>query len=382
MRLRVASRALDGLRRLPPGRGRWRRARLDGAWRLGILLALALLVLIPGYIAYDAFTTPTTVSRELVPWSWEHEAAWDYTVLLKPNSLYETDTLGPGLTYFDALTEGIQARFSYTFTSDLPARIEGWYEVEADLAAGELWSESSLIVPRTPFYQEGTSYRLDLEVPIDRQAYMERVAEIEEETAVRAPNATLVLTGRVHAEASSEAGRTGSPESNDEDVLQPALVLPLSGASFTLSGELSARDQDTITRHRRIFRPWVEDRRRFSLLATGLTALLPLLFALVTAARPPTENAVTREVRALRRRYRKRIAVADPHESSPRGQKTVPLASMEDLARVSDELLKPMIYYADANPGRSHIFYVLDGPVRYEVRLPFPPDPSPEDETA
>jgi hypothetical protein len=42
---------------------------------------------------------------------------------------------------------------------------------------------------------------------------------------------------------------------------------------------------------------------------------------------------------------------------------------MEDLARVSEELLKPIIY---ANPDgtiRGHHFYIVDGATRYEYQL-------------
>jgi hypothetical protein len=46
---------------------------------------------------------------------------------------------------------------------------------------------------------------------------------------------------------------------------------------------------------------------------------------------------------------------------------------MDDLARVSEELLKPIIYANSEARGGTHLFYIVDGTTRYEYRLELEP---------
>lgn len=332
--------------------------------RLGIILALALLVLLPAYIALRAFQTPTQGISMVPVWGWTHWAEWDYTVFLKPNTVYGTRQLAPDLTYYEALVEGIEARFSYTFAADTPVRIEGWYEVTAELAVGKLVSERTLVTPRTPFLNErGPSLTLELEFPIDRKRFRERVEEIAAEMGVgAASDATVTYTAHVETTAGTEAGST-------DQVLEPFLIVPLAGQTFTLSGDRSQNEHGVIRRSQEESFPGVEAQRRYSLLAAGLLALLPVLFAVGTVARPRRVDLLAREVRRIRRKYRKRMAQLGPGQSGLPGEEAVPLGSIEDLARVSEELLKPIIHSGPADPGEPHIFFVVDGTTRYEYRL-------------
>ncbi|HLF05205.1 MAG TPA: hypothetical protein VI855_08320, partial [Dehalococcoidia bacterium] len=193
------------------GASRWHRGGqrfpLDPWVRRGV--ALALLAVLPGYFTLRAFLTPATQVVQAPAWGWAHRGEWDYTVFMKPNTVYGTQELGPGLTYFDALVEGMEARFSYTFTTDTPARIEGWYEVYADLAVGELPAQRFLLVSRTPFLQEpdgtavyqgaassaptalplpgqGAIARIAVPLPVDRKGYQGRVQQMLAEAGVRA----------------------------------------------------------------------------------------------------------------------------------------------------------------------------------------------------
>lgn len=179
-------------------------------------------MLVPAYLVYRAFQDPATKVYRVPVWGWVHWGEWDYSVFLKPNNIYDTGELGPGLVYYENLVEGVEARFSYNFTTDTPAHIEGWYQVTADLVAGELLRERTLIVPRTPFEAgDGYSVNVTFAVPVDREAHRTRVTELADETGVQADEApTVTYTAHVEAGAFTET----------EDILQvlePTLVVPL-----------------------------------------------------------------------------------------------------------------------------------------------------------
>jgi len=42
---------------------------------------------------------------------------------------------------------------------------------------------------------------------------------------------------------------------------------------------------------------------------------------------------------------------------------------MEDLMKVADELLKPVIHQPPSTPEEAHAYYVLDGTTRYQYLL-------------
>ncbi|MCI0823401.1 MAG: hypothetical protein J4N90_01540 [Chloroflexi bacterium] len=230
----VSQRVSKGLETAPDGRPR------PVGYNPG---ALALLVLAPAYLAYQAFQTPTTVVYRVPVWGWVHWGEWDYSVFLKPNTLYDARELGPGLTYYETLVEGIEARFSYNMTTDAPARIEGWYEITADLAAGELLRERVLVVPRTTFeVTEGSSVSVEQVLPIDREAYRARLEQMAEETGLQAgEDPTVTYTAHVEAEAVAGTGST-------RQVLEPNLVVPLTGATFTIEGDRSLKANGVIRR--------------------------------------------------------------------------------------------------------------------------------------
>lgn len=115
--------------------------------------------------------------------------------------------------------------------------------------------------------------------------------------------------------------------------------------------------------------PGVSSRRRYMLVATGISALVAPLFALGTVAGTRRDDPLAREARRIRRKYRKRISEASPRESGLPSREVVPVASMEDLARVSEELLKPIIYCGLAEQGEQHVFYTVDGATLYQYEM-------------
>ena len=346
---------------------RWNRVQIDGRVRLGIIVALALPVLVPAYLAYQAFQAPTMVPYRVPVWGWVHWADWDYSVLLKPNTIYGARELGPDLTYYGNLVEGIEARFSYNLATDTPTRIQGWYEVTADLAAGELLRERVLLAPRTPFdVAQGSSVKVELALPIDRGAYLARLGEMAEEAGLQVGESpTVIYTALVEAQAVAESASIRKE-------LEPTLVVPLTGETFTIDGNRSLTENGVVRRSETRPAGGVKSRRLYSLVAAGVLAIIVPLFALLTSAGPRRADPLAREARRIRRRYRKRIAEADSGESELPGGELVSVASMEDLARVSEELLKPIIYCAPSDQAAQHVFYTVDGATRYQYTLADP----------
>jgi hypothetical protein len=345
---------------------------MDGRVRLGIIAGLAVLALLIGYRAYQAFEEPTTRVYRVPAWGWVSWAAWDYSVFLKPNTLYSTRELGPDLTYYESLVEGLEARLSYNFATDIPTRLEGWYDVTVDLTGGKLLNEGVTLVPRTPFAEEGKSVNVGLVMPVDREAFRRRIKEMARETGLE-PGTDPKVTYTAHIEARAFT-KTDSARQN----LDVTLEVPLTGSTFAISGNRSGIKSGVVRRDEERPISGVESRWRKVLGSAAALAFVPALFALVTVARPRTGGGPlahgARDARRIRRKYRKRIVEAANGEPALPGGEVVAVASMEDLVRVSAELLKPIIYRApgDQEEEEEHLFFVVDGATRYQYALPRP----------
>jgi hypothetical protein len=346
---------------------RLRRFPLPGGIRWGITLALGLLVLAPAYLAWQAYLSPTTRSVQVPAWGWVHWGEWDYSVFLRPNTVYGTDVLGPGHTYYDTLIEGIEARLSYNVATDSPTRVLGWYEVTSTLSVGELPEERILVVPRSEFSEDETSHAgFTLSLPVDRQAYRNRVEEILAETGVQTRvNATVTYVAHIETTISG-LGET-------HQTLEPTLRVPLNQESFTIGGNRALQDNGLIFRSEVQPVPGVVEQRRTWPMVAVAMALLPLVFWAATTTGAALDDPLTRKARQLYRKHRKRIAQAGPGTGALPGGEVVAVAAMDDLARVSEELLKPIIYANSEARGGTHLFYILDGTTRYEYRLELEP---------
>ena len=373
---------------------RLKRIQIEKRVRLAVLLVLVLVVAAPAYIAFGEFDSDSNEPQEPA-WGWVNWGGWEYSVLVRPNDMNIDQILGSGQEYYDNLVEGIKARLTYTMATDTPARINGWYEIAADLASGDQLSEHRLVVPRTLFVEEnGTNVSLELDIDIDRDEHLNRLHELALQAGLSvAEDSTVTYTATV------EVNVTADGDSAHQTV-NPTLIVPVGGLpTFTLSGEQSVYGNGTAGIKPRentddsvfALSEFTESGKLYSLLAVVLVALLPLAFSLGTTSRstgdsssatdiPASERLaepdlpdrksqqLDREVRRIRRKYRKRIAHGESGEWLP-GREAVPVASMEDLIRVADEVLKPIIYSDPVRTGEPHVFYTIDGPTRYEFRV-------------
>lgn len=346
----------------------WRRFPLPEGLRLALLGGLLLGALLAGYQAYRSFRAPERVERQVPDWRWEHSARWDYGVILKPNSLYSANALGPGGPYFTSLTERVDSLLTYSFSSDRPVRLEGWYEVSLALVADKGVRKAVPLGGRTPFSHEGSGYTLQVGVPLIPWSYEEALKAIEKEVGVALSNPQVLLEAQVEVSAQGPAGQM-------KDSLSPTLALPLRpGPVFTVSGEPQKSNQGMVQRRVVEARPGVGFQRKVSLGALGFLALGALSLYLFTVPGPWPSDPLERRALGIVRRYRRRMVEACGGHLP--GQEAVALASIEDLARLSEELLKPMVHVRSSTPG-PHLYFVADGQVRYEFRLGDPQTPPP-----
>ena len=112
---------------------------LSGALLIGSVVGLVL-----------AWRRPVTTEVSLPQVEYQQDGVWDYRVHLKPNSLYQTSVLEPGLTYFTQLIDQISAQFTYSLTSEpFPDATEFTYQITGYFGSPDLWEKQFAIVTST-----------------------------------------------------------------------------------------------------------------------------------------------------------------------------------------------------------------------------------------
>ena len=301
--------------------------------------------------------------------SYSEDGWFDYEVHLKSNMLYETDvlrsntspasapsspsqTLGPGLVYFPRIVDNIEAGFSYQFLSDEPAtNLVEEIEVTALLEYPGMWSKSYALVPKTSKSGPAVVY-----FPVDIETFDAVTDTLRSELGFGAVTYDLTIKATVHT-----TGDIGSQ--HIDQTFTHSLQGDLGTTTFSLQGDLTKQQPGTIVEYRSVTIGKTWGFRALALIGLALT-VFGLLFVLRNRREAQTVPVSRIEEEALLAKRKHKGVIVDVGELPlPRvGEAVIPVASLDELVRTADALLKPVLHHAGAD---RHTYCVIDGSVRY-----------------
>jgi hypothetical protein len=303
--------------------------------------------------------------------SYKGKGRFDYEVYLEPNKLYETtvlrsedppaaeppaspQTLGPGLPYyFPKIIDTIEASFSYQLSCDRPISEQSEeVEVTAIIENPDNWSKTLVVVPRTR--KEGS---FTISFPIDIQYFTRVINAIEEETGVGGSSYNIKIETDVHTIAQTDLGEI-------DEVYAQTLGVKREGDILTFDEELSQSQPGAMFGGAAIPGDSQESRSRTPWIICLVVALLALGYFGWSQTRLRLAPVSAGEAEAARagKKYRQMMVdVKELPEVKPT-ETVVPLSSLDDLARIADDLVKPVLHWAEE--GR-HSYCVIDSGVRY-----------------
>lgn len=329
-----------------------------------LLLAFSLLTLSSALAMYFTRESPMEEERFITLCNYEHIGGYNYTAELGPNVLYNKTTLRPGEgRLYTEMVQNLSIAFQYIFTCDHRANVTCNYSVGMDLESASNWTKHFAIAPwRTMKSTGNANYSVSAQVNLTW--FKELIDVIGKETGATATEYILKITPRTHITADTDFGPI------DEWFLPTMEVRfsyrTLEGDYISIEG-LEHWKPGKIGRTEVVQQEGSPVRRyaSYAAFATSLTALLLTIRALVRMRRPekpPVEDMI--------KPYREIIAGVSGKPSYRRNRTVIEMRSLDDLVKVSDELRKPILL--EEKPASSpeekptHLFYVLDGLVRYE----------------
>lgn len=299
--------------------------------------------------------------------SYKQEAKIDYLISLKENELFEEPTLGPGRAYISALTDTIGTSFTYQFSAQQEAEMQGEFGVIASLEAltgpenNILWEKKFILYPPESFSASGKEILLqkDILLPFSRYyAYAETITE-------KVGFSPEILNLNVYYNVTLTADTSGGLI---EESAGPKILIPLKGRVFTVGGNLADQKDGEISAVRRVSVPYFEEAKiGFALLAF---LLVFLLFAVVqmTIAKEEKNRAVRQKLSHLLKKYQDRIVRCTEATPALNQHNVLMMGSFEDMVKAADELARPILFFQSKEEGE-YSFYVISEQCVYRYNL-------------
>jgi len=192
--------------------------------------------------------------------------------------------------------------------------------------------------------------------PIDIQYFETVIDAIEQETGVRESSYNIVIKADVHTVARTDLGTI------NESYTQ-TLGVKLGGNTLTFGKELSSSQSGTIggaaipgaSGESGSRAPWIIG-LVIALLALGYFGWCQ------TQLRLAPVSAGEAEAARARKKYRQMMVDVEELPGVKPTETVIPLNSLDDLVRIADDLVKPVLHQAEE--GR-HTYCIIDSGVRY-----------------
>jgi len=302
---------------------------------------------------------------------------FDYTIHLKENSLFDTETLKPpiftpytppppttigvGVVIPYQIVDTMDTSYYYHFESGYPVNeVTEEVTITATIENPELWSKTFVLV--SPTTKSGD---FKVSFPVDIDHFTKLLEAIREETEVAAEEYNLTIKADVHTMAETDFGPI-------DEVFSQTLSSALGQGTLEWNEELRESKPGSITKTEIIPNPnkylgLSVDRLRMLTLILGGIFLVLLVTSLVFYNRfkLPEPSLIEKEVLQAEKKYGDRIAEATS-QTPMEGGWIVSLDSMEDLIKLADELGKPVIHQPPSASEKQHAYYVFDGATRYQ----------------
>lgn len=345
-----------------------------------ILLALTLIFALSALISligiYFAHQQPTEEEEAITLYTYSHYGKYDYIATLKPNDLYNKTILRPeeGILYIK-ITESINVTFTYTFNCSLPSNITLQYSTKEVLNSSK-WPEKTMATsPLTVSTQDqtnATSFTTNHFINVTGLDMLKD--SIDKETGTYTSEYSVSIQPKIEITANTTVGTIS-------ETFTPNMTISFrygtqQGDYIAIDG-LNQTKQGGIQHTETISHPEVMNQRymSYTFSIASISALIGTAWAYVKT-KPEKPAKPQKPIEETIAPYEEIIFEIEEEPRKTAETTTVKTKSLEDLISIADGLAKPILYLKKIPSRReektAHIFYVLDGPVRYEYEMAEP----------
>ena len=300
--------------------------------------------------------------------TYQHSGTYNYIAQLSPNIIYNKTTLTPGEgTLYTAIVSRIDITFNYAFASyphSTTLTTEHYTNIE--LESPGKWTKTLTASERQELFQLTDALNFTLQVETTK---IKKLAEkIDSETGTRSTTYNVNVKPNIHIKAETSEGVI-------DETFTPTLTMafktdPTVGNYITIE-TLQQTKEGKIQETKATYLPYVLilQYASYIFLAASIsaTALTTVRYLKLRPGFPPKAE---RPIEKIIEPYKDIIAETAEEPLFKPDMTTIRVATMEDLARISEALAKPILRTSKLpippNKETTHIFYIIDNNTKYQ----------------
>lgn len=327
-----------------------------------IILILVIILSILVYLLLNTVYSKQLKEETIERYRYSNKAEISYEVFLKPNMVYEDDSLKEGNIYISNLVDYIKLDFDYNFKGNSLANIKGNYEIIAKVLSRvgdkEIWEKKFVLIPSTNIDYKADKFSINDNLKINTNIYADFVNKVNE-TLNFTNNCKLIIYMNVDINVKTDHGVI-------EEKLSPFISLPLKANYFEIGGEQIKENDGKIEETININAP-IDKRNVISYSVLIVIFLLVLLYILILTKGVVINDILQIELNKIFKKHGDRLVAINDNLDTKCD--VLKVKSFDDLVRIADELSKPILYkfYKDYNSITN--FYVIDENNIYKFNL-------------
>ncbi|MGE4274017.1 MAG: DUF5305 family protein [Desulfitobacterium sp.] len=334
-----------------------RKIQLRKDLKLAIIIICVALIGVLATLSFLQYKNPGVEEKKVPLYSYESKGNINYQVFLKPNSLYDTKSLGEEQVYLANLVDYVDTVYNYEFNGEREAEIKGSYEiitvVEGYTGEGDklttLWKKQFPLIAKTNFEAKDKKYSITKNIPLKLSDYNAFAERIKEESKV-ITQAKITTFMNVELTAKTDKGVIEKKASS-------SLEAPLNAGYFKIIKVQSEGKPEAIEEIQSV--PLPLNKNLLIGYGIGIGVLLIALFVLSFGTQKAEIDPFSKELKKIFKKHGTRLVALESEIAATIEQQSR-VRSIEDLVRISDELGKPIIYKYSDNSKESLRFWVID----------------------
>lgn len=331
------------------------------------ITVIILLFIVTSIYMYCEYKVPHYEEEIISLYKYNNKTSTSYNVLLKPNILYEEESLGEGHIYITEFIDHIKASYHYEFNGERNADIKGDYEIIAQVEGytGEektyktIWKKGFTLVPKKDIHKKDKTISINEDISIKLSKFNDFAKQVLKDAKIDS-SVKLMVVMNVNLTAKTDKGVI-------EEKMSPALVIPLDTSYFSISGNLSEEKPGTIEETKQVQLPVNKNKVILYGIILGILFIL-LIFLLFFTKAKPMIDPFEKKIKKIFKKHGDRL-VALNNEIAVICESYSEVNSIEDLVRIADEIEKPIMYKHSLDCKEISKFYVNDDTQMYVFDL-------------
>ena len=336
------------------------KVKINKKLKIGLIAILVISIITSSFLLYKTVKYPGYKNYKVPLYSYNNKGTVNYKVFLRPNILYETNSLDEGMLYITELVDYIKATFNYEFSGNKVADIKGTYDIMAKVQGFNtekekivnIWEKNYTLVPKKSFTVDDKTKSIKEEINIRLNEYNDFVKQVIEATKINCEtNLNIVMNINL----------SGNIDNNQiDETIIPSIVIPLNVKMFQVTGNTNIEKSGAIEETKQVQLPV---NRKQVILYGIILGILVIILSLLIFLTEPVEAMKDPHEKLLKQIFKKHgdrlVALNGDLAFNTDGAAMV--KSIDDLVRIADEVAKPIMYKYSPEYKEIDKFYLANG---------------------